>query len=62
MLVESLNSTFRHQFFLLFFPAMRNTRTYARTDVQAQGVRPQSARLSQDDAVSEVAEDGCPAG
>lgn len=41
---------------------MRNTRTHARTNVQTQSVRVESAGLPEDDAVPEVAKDGGPAG
>lgn len=41
---------------------MLDTGTDAGADVEAQGVRVIAPRLSEDDAVPEVAEDGCPAG
>jgi hypothetical protein len=42
--------------------AVRDPGADAGADVSAQGVRAESARLPQDDAVPEVATDGGPAG
>lgn len=47
---------------LFVYLAVRNIGADARADVEAQGVRTESARLPEDDAVSEVAENGRAAG
>lgn len=41
---------------------MCDIRTHAGAYVEAQGVCPESAGLPEDDVISEMAEDGCPAG
>lgn len=41
---------------------MCDIRTHARAYVEAQSVRVKSTGLPEDNFVSEVAEDGCPAG
>lgn len=46
----------------MYVAAMRDPGTDAGTNVATQSVRIESAGLPQDDAFSEVAEDGCPAG
>lgn len=45
-----------------FCTAVRDTGADAGADVSTQGVRASTARLPQDNALPEMAEDDCPAG
>lgn len=47
---------------LVCFLVMCDIRAHAGAYVKAQGVCPESEGLPEDDVISEMAEDGCPAG